>query len=124
MKYLCLCYYDRKMYDALSKDDLEALHRECKPHDDALKATGRLSLVASVAFPEQAKTLRAGNNRPATLIDGPYAETPEPIGAVFIVEANDIDEAVEIARKHPGTHIGKRLAGGIEVRAMEHFETF
>ncbi len=124
MKYLCLCYYDRRMFDALSKEDLDVLHRECKPHDEALKATGRLSLVASLAFPEQAKTLRAGNNLPTTLSDGPYFETPEPIGAFFIVEANDIGEAVEIARKHPGTHIGKRLAGGIEVRAMEHYESY
>jgi hypothetical protein len=124
MKYLCLCYYDRKMFDALSKKELEALQRECKPHDEALHATGKLFLVASLGFPEQGKALRTGNGRPATLSDGPYAETPEPIGAVFIVEANDIDEAVDLAKKHPGTHIGKYLAGGIEVRPMDHFETF
>jgi hypothetical protein len=124
MKYLCLCYYDRKMFDALSKEELAALERDCKPHDEALKATGRMSLVASLAFPEQAKTLRATGNLPVTLSDGPYVETPEPIGAVFIVEANGIDEAVELARLHPGTHIGKYLAGGIEVREMGHFETY
>src|SRR5688572_19425534 len=118
-KYLCLCYYDRKMFDALTKEDLEALERDCKPHDEALHATGRLLLVGGLAFPEQAKTLRAGKDQPASLTDGPYAETPHPLGAVFIIEANDLDEAVEIAKKHPGTHIGKYLAGGTEVRAFD-----
>ena len=121
-KYLCLCYYDRMMYDAMTKEDIEALVRVCTPHDEELHATGRLLLVGGLAFPEEAKTLRAAENRPASLTDGPYAETPHPLGAVFIIDANDLDEAVEIAGKHPGAHIGKILAGGIEVRAFKHFE--
>jgi hypothetical protein len=46
MKYLCLCYYDQAKFDALSEDDQEALGRACRPHDEALRNSGRLILVA------------------------------------------------------------------------------
>jgi len=46
----------------------------------------------------------------------------QPVGAFFIVEAQDMDEAVQVASKHPGAHVGKFLGGGIEVRACEFFQ--
>ena len=49
-------------------------------------------------------------------------ETREPFGAFFIVEANSIDEAVEVARLHPGSHLGHMMKGGIEVRPIDQLE--
>jgi hypothetical protein len=46
----------------------------------------------------------------------------EPFGAFFMVEADSVDEAVEVARLHPGTHVGDFLPGAIEVRPVEMFE--
>ena len=45
------------------------------------------------------------------MTDGPYEQTPEPFGAFFIIEADDMDEAVEVARLHPGTHLGANDEG-------------
>jgi hypothetical protein len=118
MRYLCLCYYDQKKFDALSKSDLEAIRPACRPHDQALRDSGRLVLVGSLALPPSSRTVRPANGRPS-ISDGPYAATDEPLGAFFIIEAEDMDEAVEVASKHPGAHLGKYFGGGIEVRPID-----
>ena len=93
----------------------------CEPHDGALKSSGTVRLIGSLGSPDQFKTLRADASV-VTLSDGPYEETPEPFGAFFIVEADSIDEAVAIARLHPGTHLVHVMKGGIEVRPIDELE--
>jgi hypothetical protein len=118
MKYLCLCYYDQKKFDALSKSDLEAIGPACRPHDEALRNSGRLMLVGSLALPAASRTVRPGGGGPS-VSDGAFAQTDEPVGAFFIIEADDMDEAVAIASKHPGAHLGAYFGGGIEVRPID-----
>jgi hypothetical protein len=55
--------------------------------------------------------------------DGPFIETKEQVGSFFIVEADNIDEAVEIASKHPAALLGEQYGWGIEVRRIEHDES-
>ena len=121
MKYLCLCHYDLARFSKLEPKDFEEIGRVCEPHDRALKTSGKVSLIGSLGTPDQFKTLRADASE-VTLSDGPYEETPEPFGAFFIVEADSIDEAVAIARLHPGTHLGHVMKGGIEVRPIDELE--
>jgi hypothetical protein len=116
MRYLC--YYDQKKFDALSKSDLEAVGPACRPHDEALRNSGRLILVGSLALPPSSRTVRPANGRPS-VTDGPYADTNEPLGAFFMIEAENMDDAVEVASKHPGAHLGKYFGGGIEVRPID-----
>ena len=118
MRYLCLCYYDQKKFDALSTSDLEAIGPACRPHDEALRNSGRLIVVGSLALPGGSRTLRPGSGRPS-VSDGAFAPTDEPLGAFFIIEAEDMDEAVEVASKHPGAHLGAYFGGGIEVRPID-----
>jgi hypothetical protein len=118
MRYVCLCYYDQKKFDALSKSDLEAVGPACRPHDEALRNSGRLILVGSLALPPSSRTVRPADGR-ASITDGPYAETDEPLGAFFMIEAEDMDEAVQVASKHPGAHLGRYFGGGIEVRPID-----
>jgi hypothetical protein len=121
MTFLCLCYYDQTMFDALKPDDLAALEEACKPHDEALRNSARLFAQASLAFPQTARTVRPGKNDPSVM-GGPYTASKEPIGTFFIVEAQDMDEAAQVASKHPGAHVGNFLGGGIEVRACDIFQ--
>ena len=121
MKFLCLCHYDLNAFGRLGPSDFEEIGRICAPHDAALKASGKVSLIGSLGTPDRFRTLRADQDG-VTAADGPYAETSEPFGAFFIVEADSIDEAVEIARLHPGTHLGHMMKGGIEVRPIEQLE--
>jgi hypothetical protein len=118
MRYLCFRYYDQKKFDALSKSDLEAVRPACLAPDEALRNSGRLILVGPLALPPSPRTVRPADGRPS-MTDGPYAETDEPLGAFFMVEAQDLDEAVEVASKHPGAHLGRYFGGGIEVRPID-----
>jgi hypothetical protein len=120
MRYLCLCYYDQPTFEALTKDELAALGRRCQPHDEALRRSGHLSLVGSLALPSESRTLRAGRGGPS-VSEGPFAATQEPLGAFFMIEADDLDQAVEVASKHPGAQLTE-FGGGIEVRPIDIFD--
>jgi hypothetical protein len=117
MQYLCLCYYDQDRFEALSQDELAALGRACQPHDEALRKSGHLILVGSLALPPESRTLRPDGGRPAVRA-GPFAATNEPLGAFFMIEAADMDEAVEVASRHPGAQLSA-FGGGIEVRPID-----
>ena len=121
MKYLCLAYYDEKKFDVLAKTELDAIVSECPPHDAALRKSGRLVAVASLASARISKSVRPKNGKPS-ITDGPFAETKEQIGAFFIIEARDLDEAVQVASQHPAAHLGEDVGWGIDVRPIERFE--
>jgi hypothetical protein len=119
MKYLCLAYYDEKKFAALTAAEVNALVSQCPQHDEALRASGRLLLQASLAEPGDSASLRPRGGK--TLVtDGPFAETKEQLGGFFIIEADNFDEALTLASKHPAALLGEQVGWGIEVRPIEH----
>ena len=120
MKFLCLGYYNEKKFDALPKAELDAIVRQCQTHDEALRKSGHLLTVASLAPPRTTTSVRPRNGTPM-VTDGPYAETKEQIGSFFIIEAGDLSEATEVASQHPAAHLGEHVGWGIEVRPIEYF---
>jgi len=121
MKYLCLAYYDERKFEALPKSELDALVGQCHAHDEELRASGQVRLTASLAPTHASVSVRPREGRP-TVVDGPYAETKEQVGAFFIVEAKDLNEAVRVASKHPAAHLGESVGWGIEVRPIEMYQ--
>lgn len=121
MKYLCLCYYDAQRFAAVSEADLKEVGEICTPLDKKLKESGHLVAVGSLAMPEVSRILK-GDGKKMEESAGPYVKTNEPIGAFFIIEAESLDQAVDIAKLHPGAHVGHKLGGGIEVRPIENLE--
>ena len=121
MKFLCLCHYDLEAFGKLGPADFEEIGRICAPRDEELKASGKVSLIGSLGMPDSYRAIRTGAQG-VTVADEPYEATNEPFGAFFIVEAESIDKAVEIARLHPGTHLGHIMKGGIEVRPIDQLE--
>lgn len=121
MKFLCVCYYDAEAFAKLQPADFQKVGEICAPHDARLKASGKVSLIGSLALPNDFRTLRARKDA-VTDEAGPYEQTKEPWGAFFIVDAENMDEAIRIARLHPGTHLGEMFGGGIEVRPIEMLE--
>lgn len=119
MKYLCLGYYDPEKFDTLSEAEREAIARECRPHDEALHESGHLVAVASLAH-RAAATLRPREGKTA-VTDGPFAETKELIGSFFIIEAQDLDEAIQVASLHPAAKWGEHQGFAVEVRPIEMF---
>lgn len=122
MKYLCLAYYDEKKFNALPKAEVDALVAECKSHDEELHQSGHLVLVGSLAATASSTGIRPRQGK-AAITDGPYAETKEQLGAFFIIEARDLNEAIRVAAKHPAAHLGEHVGWGIEVRPIEYFES-
>jgi len=121
MKYLCLAYYDEKKFEALPKDEADELLARCRRHDEELHASGQLLAVASLGPPAAAAVVRPRDGK-ATVTDGPYTETKEQVGAFFLIEARDLNDAIRVASKHPAAHLGEAVGWGIEVRPIEHFE--
>jgi hypothetical protein len=120
MKYLCLGYYDAEKFDTLSGAEQEAIASECQPHDEALRKSGHLVAVASLQH-RTAATLRPRNGK-TSVFDGPFAEAKQVVGAFFIVEAKDLNEAIRVASMHPAAKCGENLGFAIEVRPIEMFE--
>lgn len=118
MKYLCLAYYDEKKFDALSKDEVNAIVSQCRARDEELHASGHLVMVGSLGPGRASASLRPRNGK-TSVTDGPYAETKEQVGAFFIIEARDLNEAIRVASKHPAAVLGEDVGWGIEVRPIE-----
>lgn len=121
MKFLCLAFYDTAKFAAMTPDAVKALVSQCPAHDARLRASDRLVVQASLGEPDQARTIHPKNGKPS-FTDGPFAETKEQVGGFFIINAEDIDDALRIASLHPAALIGEQAGWGIEVRPIEHFE--
>ena len=98
MKYLCLVYSDEKQLENFPDD-------ECVTYDTGLREGG--SCVASEALQpvRTATTLRVRNGK-VSITDGPFAETKEQLAGFYLVEAKDLDEALQIAAKIPPARVG------------------
>jgi hypothetical protein len=121
MKYLCLAYGDERKYQAMSKAELEEMGVKCKSHDEDLRQGGHLALIASLAPTRSSTTLRPLNGR--TMIhDGPYIETKEQLGGFFILEARDLNEAIQAASKHPAARVGEMMGCALEIRPIDFYE--
>jgi hypothetical protein len=115
MKFMCLAYGDVQKMNALSKSQMDELGQSCQPYMEDLRKTGRLHLDNGLSFDTAVIRPRKGK---AAITDGPFVESKEQVGGVFIVEAANLQEAVAIAARHPAANLGEHLGWGIEVRPI------
>lgn len=118
MKYLCLGYLDMNAFDAIPEAERDAIMTQCFAQCKPFRATGKVLLEEGLEHFTKAKSIRPKRGRPS-VTDGPFIETKEQLGSVFIVEADSIDEAVEIASLHPAAIYGEEYGFGIEVRPIQ-----
>ena len=118
MKFLCLGYLDMLTFDetpeAEQKEVMKACFAQCIP----FRATGKIVEEEALQHTRLAKSIRPRNGKP-TVTDGPFVETKEQLGSFFIVEAENIEEAVAIASLHPAAMFGEKYGFGIEVRPIQ-----
>ena len=98
MKYICLGYYDKGKFEAMTESERNGMFDRCFEYDDHLRANGHWSGGEALQGPETALTLSWKNGKVATT-DGPYAETKEHMGGFWILECADLEEALAWARK-------------------------
>lgn len=111
MRYACLIYFDPQKVFGRGPEG-EAVLREAGPHDAALQASGRLVAGVPLQLPDTAVTVRVRGGK-SSVTDGPFVETKEMLGGLLLVEARDLDEAVQIASGIPFARVG-----AVEVRPL------
>ncbi len=103
MKFVCLGYIAPEKFESLSETQRNAMFDTCFAYDDKLRANGHFLGGEALQPPNSAKTLRPGNGK-VLVTDGPYAETKEQIGGFLLLEARDLEHAVELMSKHPAVN--------------------
>jgi hypothetical protein len=117
MKYLCMVFYDEKKLEALSSSDSQALTDESLAYDSTLRQGGHFIAAQALESVHSATTVRIRNGKPL-VTDGPFAETTEQIGGFVLIEARDLNEAIQVAAKIPPIRLG-----GIEVRPIKELSS-
>jgi hypothetical protein len=114
MKYICLGYLAPGKFEGMTEAELHATLDECFEYNDHLRANGHLVGELPLQPPETALTLYWSNGKVATT-DGPYAETKEQLGGIHIIEARDLNHAVQLISHLPGFKYG---LGPVEIRPV------
>jgi len=115
MLYAILCYHDEDFVGSWSKNHDAAVMKKLAVVQDKLARQGRLGPVARLLPTTAATTLRKEN--PPVVLDGPYAETKEQLLGFYVVDCNNLDEAIEVARDLGAANPG----GAYEIRPVGLF---
>jgi hypothetical protein len=105
MKYLCLVYLEEQKLHAVPD-------RECQACGDGFRTSGLLVAAEALQPVETATTVRVRNGK-LSITDGPFAETKEQLAGFYLIEARDLNDAIQLASKIPPAR-----EGSIEVRPV------
>lgn len=105
MKYICLGYIEPNKFETMPEAERNAMVDECFDYDDELRAKGHFAGGEGLQPPQTAATLRWKDGK-VSITDGPYAETKEQIGGILLLEARDLNHAIQLMSKHPGVKAG------------------
>jgi hypothetical protein len=117
VKFVLVIYNDPALYDALPQAETDRMMRGCLAHADELRRDGRLTDSQMLEGAETAKSIRIRNGR-TKITDGPFSEAKEVLGGFNLIEAKDMDEAIEIAKEFPWAR-----SGCVEVRPVCDIDT-
>ena len=111
MKYLCLICAEKVM-EQMPRAEADAHFEEYREFTDGIRRSGHFVGCNRLLPPEAATTVRVRNGRVA-VTDGPFAETREQIGGYYVIEARDLNEAMQVAARIPGA-----CHGAVELRPI------
>ncbi|HEY3011907.1 MAG TPA: YciI family protein [Gemmatimonadales bacterium] len=115
MKYLCLIYENEKNWETMPPAEYEGIMHEYFDFTADIGKSGNLVAAEALQPTGTATTVRVRNGKVSTT-DGPFAETKEQLGGFYLVEAKDLNEAIQIASRIPTARFGS-----IEVRPVMDF---
>ena len=105
MKYLCPVYSEEKDLETMTDD-------ECMEYDAAIRKSGHCLASEALKPVHTATSVRVRTGK-VSITDGPFAETKEQLAGFYLIEAKDLDRAIDIASKIPPARVGT-----IEVRPI------
>ena len=120
MKYLGLAYFTPEKFAAMAPDDVKKLVGQCPAMDEQVRATGKVLVSASLGDLDSWMTLRPRSGK-THVSDGPYTESKEVVGGLFIIEADSRDEALRIASLHPAATLGEEGGWAVELIPMDFY---
>lgn len=120
MKYICLGYIEPNKFETMSESERNAMVDECRSYDDVLLKNGHFAGGEGLQGPNTATTLRWKNGK-VSVTDGPYAETKEQLGGILMLEARDLNHAIQLMSKHPGVKAGPfEIRPALDMTEMIH----
>lgn len=115
MRYLCLIYDEEQTLNAMPKSEADAFMGEYFSFTEDVKKRGQYVAGEALQPVSTATTVRVRNGAIVTT-DGPFAETTEQLGGFYLIEARDLNEAIQVASRIPSARIGS-----VEVRPVVDF---
>ena len=109
MKYLCLVYMESDKLNAVPDS-------ECMVCGDGLRKSGKLVAAEALQPVDTATTVRVRNGK-LSITDGPFAETKEKLAGFYLIEAADLNDAIQVASKIPPAR-----EGSVEVRPIRQLQ--
>ena len=113
MKYVCLAYEEEERLNALSKSEWDGLRSETLGYLEELEKRGYVLAAEALQSVRAATTVRVRHGK-VSLTDGPFSETKEQLGGFLVIQARDLNEAIQVASRWPSARFGS-----IEVRPVE-----
>ncbi len=115
MRYLCLIYDNEKTMAAATQAEQDAVIGDYMAFTDGIKKSGQWLGGEALLPVASATTVRVRNGKISST-DGPFAETKEQLGGYYLINAKDLNEAIQVAAKIPSARYGS-----VEVRPIMEF---
>ncbi len=116
MRYLCLIYDNEKAWETMPKDEADAVFGEYFAFAEGIKQSGQHLGGEALQPVATATTVRIRNGKVSTT-DGPFAETKEQLGGYYLINARDLNDAIQVAAKIPSARYGS-----VEIRPVMEFD--
>lgn len=116
MKYLALIYYEEKTINAMTQAEWQSLNEECVACGEDLRNSGYMLGGNALHSTTTATSVRVRDGK-AMVTDGPFAETKEQLAGFYLLDARDLNEAIQIASKIPPARLGC-----VEIRPIRELE--
>ena len=116
MRYLCLIYENEKAWETMPKEEADAVFGEYFSFTEGIRQSGHHLGGEPLQPTHTATTVRVRNGKVSTT-DGPFAETKEQLGGYYLINARDLNDAIQVASRIPSAR-----HGAIEVRPIMEFD--
>ena len=116
MKFMFMIYHDENELQALPEREMQTLVDSALDYDDEIRRSGHYIVSDALQPARTARTIRVRAGKVSTT-DGPFAETKEQLGGFYMIEAKDVNDAIQVAGKIPSAKTGT-----IEVRPVMVFD--
>ena len=115
MKYLCLIYDDEQQWIKRPREEMGKMSADYMTYTEGIKKSGHYLGGNALQPTHTATTVRSRGGKVSTT-DGPFAETKEQLGGYYLIEAKDLNDAIQVASRIPSAK-----SGSIEVRPIQEF---